>query len=163
MQNIGWGAEYFLFAAVCYYIFYATEVDFNFRLNVPFNENDGLWQKVVAHEKGVLKLLVLDFLKIHCPWSREISTEHRVQEARRLLQHMRHEKGWTMADCDNPANHEQIARDCFRSRTRFWLEGIFLFLTSPLRLVVLTVILAIAAVVLPVVSVYQWLLGLTRR
>lgn len=163
MEIIGWSALYLILAAFCYYTLYANAVDFNFRLNVPSDKNASLWQDFLTDNKGVLQLLVLDFLKIHCPWSKEVSIQYRVQEARSLLQYMIHEKGWTVADCDNPANHWHIAKDCFQSRIRFWTEGIFMLLTSPLRMVVLLVIVLVATIVLSVVSAGQWLLGLVRR
>lgn len=153
MEIIGLGVAYLVLAAFCYYAFYANAVD----------ENESLWQFFISDQKGVLKLLALDFLKIHCPWSKNVSIRYRVQKARSLLQDNTHEKGWTVIDCDNPANHRQIAKDCFQTRTRFWLQGIFTLLTSPLRILLLAVIITIAMVVLPAVSAGQWTINLVRR
>ncbi|OHB22261.1 MAG: hypothetical protein A2939_05180 [Parcubacteria group bacterium RIFCSPLOWO2_01_FULL_48_18] len=159
MEIIGWGAAYFAFATFCYYSLYANAVDLNCRLRVPFDEKSW-WQDFIAYNKGVLELLALDFLKIHCPWSKAVSIRYRVQEVRSLLQHMTHEKGWTAESCDNPANHRQIAKDCFLSRTRFWARGIFMLLTSPLRMVILMLILI---VVLPIIGAGSWIINLIRR
>lgn len=131
-------------SALGFYAFYSNAVDFNFRL--PPSElgpNESIWKFFIEDQKGVLGLLKLDFLQIHCPWDKATSIRFRVQEAREMLEYHEHEKGWTVADCDNPANHAQIAKDCFVSRTRFWAKNIFEFLTGPIRLALILVILLV--------------------
>lgn len=141
---------YLLCATFCYYVLYATAVKCNFRLKVPYDENVNSWQNFTAHNKGILELLVLDFLKVHCPWSKRVSIRYRVQETRLLLQRMTHEKGWTIADCDNPAKHQQIAKDCFEPRITFWTRGILRLLIAPLSIVIL---LLIFFVILPFIDI----------
>lgn len=163
MGIIGWSALYLAFAVFCYYILYADAADRRFRLKIYLYENASLWQDFIAYNKSVLELLALDFLKIHCPWSKEVSIRYRVQDARSVLRYMTHEKGWTVADCDNPANHRQIAKDCFQSRIRFWTTSIFALLTSPLHMVILLGIVLVAMIVISIVSAGQRLLNLFRR
>ncbi len=157
METFGWAAAYLALAAVCFYILYANAVDLNGRLDIRLDPDTSVWQQLLAEHRSVARLLALDFCKIHCPWNKDISVRYRVAEARSLLAYMTHRNGWTVADCNDPAKHQAIARDCFKSRTRFWLEQIAVFITSPLRLVVVLLVVVGCLVVMSFVDLGSWL------
>lgn len=112
---------YIMYACIFYIAFYAAAVEFNFR---PGSEHP-------------FRLLMLDFFGIHCPWSWERAVKFRVVEAHRLLQYQTHKKGWKAEDCHDPVKHQQIAKDCFQSRPRFWATQFLVLLSCPLRFVLM--------------------------
>lgn len=132
----GYAGVYLVFACLFYYAFYAAAVDFNFR---PGSEHP-------------MRLLITDFFGIHCPWSWRRAVRFRVEEAHRLLQYQAHEKGWKAEDCHEPEKHEQIARDCFMSRSRFWSVEFLNLLSCPLRFALMCLY--------PVVMIVAWLWSL---
>ena len=134
---------YLLLASICFIFFYYIAVKSNGRLlylsciddSIPFEQ---------LNVPILLRLLFLDFFKIHCPWSWKTAVHYRVKEAHRLLQRSRHEKGWRAEDCHHDKNHEQIARDCFQSRIIFWSKQMLRFIASPPRLLLTIFLLFIA-------------------
>lgn len=134
----------YLFAAIlCFHAFYSDVVGIMGHDRVPRVAYKGnALLAFLTCEKEVMKLLFLDFLRIHCPWSKKTSVKYRVQEAHRLLCRpgITHEKGWTAEDCHDPTKYEQIAKDCFQSRFRFWKENVLMMLTAPFRFAALIVL-----------------------
>ena len=137
---------YLLLSLFAYWSSYFNAVDFNFRIDHENIDDRNFWRFLVSSTRETWRLWSLDFLKIHCPWSKETSVKYRVQKARNLLSTMTHEKGWTVEDCDNPANHEQIAKDCFCSRTKFWLKDLAIMLILPIYIPLVLVVLILAMV-----------------
>src|SRR3989338_4906062 len=146
MEVFGWICTYLFLAFFCYFCSYAIAVDESCRLNLPCQEDEGIWQAFIALIKGAFDLLVFDFLKIHCPWNWKTAVTHRVQEAHRLLQNITHEKGWTVSDCHDPANHEQIANECFQSRLGFWTTECLKALSMPIRYILIIPIFLILGI-----------------
>lgn len=137
---------YMAVAMFGYYVTYAIAVDSNYRLPLP-SATGGQRLSFLQEQKEILKLLRLDFFRIHCPWSRKISIHYRVLEARRLLQHSVHEKGWTVEHCDDSLCHAQIAQDCFVPRSLFWSKELLTILTYPILLLVVVLVLIVVCVV----------------
>ena len=152
---------YFILTPVCYYMFFAMGVKDNWRLKSDdYDLNASAWDNFIAYHGQIIGLLALDFLKIHCPWSKTTSVKYRVVEAHRVLEYDSHEKGWTAGDCHDPAKHGQIAKDCFQSRTRFWAANVFHLLTAPIRMVLLLTLLFIA---MPIAEAAQQRRARTKR
>lgn len=120
--------SYMMVSVILYYV----NTSFMFKINgrMPFfsNLDEKWWQETV----DVFKLLRHDLMQIHCPWSWKRAVYYRVTYAHTLLQHMKHEKGWRPEDCHNPHNYEQIAKDCFVSRKKFWSLQILYLVAAPI-------------------------------
>jgi len=125
---------YFSLATIFFYIFYSEGCEDMGRFNWIYKNDRGLfvclWRGCVV---APLRCFREDFFLIHCPWNKNTSVRYRVLMAHSLLQNNKHEKGWRAEDCHNSKNHEQIAKDCFESRTKFWFKSAFAFLTMPPR------------------------------
>jgi len=150
---------YLVSSVLCYRAIYSNAVDFNFRIDHSKIDNSSFWRSFITSNRETWRLWSLDFLKIHCPWSKETSTKYRVQEAHRLLTNcgMKHEKGWTAEDCYNPEKHRRIARDCFCSRTTFWAKGLLnIFVVSPIIVALLVVVALVTTVALPLPRLYRF-------
>ena len=152
-------AMYLVSSVLFYWAMYSNAVDFNFRIDGSKIDSSNVWRFLVSSNRETWRLWSLDFLKIHCPWSKETSIKYRVQEVHRLLtgDGMKHEKGWTAEDCHNTEKHSQIAHDCFCYRTTFWTNGLLdIFIVSPIRMVLLMVVALVAVVVYPLIGLYQF-------
>src|SRR3990167_3611493 len=134
---------YLVISVLSYWAMYFNAVVFSFRFEYLKIDDSNVWRFLVTSNRETWRLWSLDFLKIHCPWSKETSVKYRVQEVHRLLTNcgMKHEKGWTAEDCYNPEKHRRIARDCFCSRTTFWAKGLLnIFVVSPIIVALLVVL-----------------------
>ena len=160
---------YIVFAALLYYRFYEEGVQW--RRNPYYwvtreymREHEicsyaEMWKMIKHDTKETFRLLRLDFLKIHCPWSWESSVRYRVKMAHTALQRSPHKKGWTAEDCHVSANHEQIARDCFMSRKRFWFTEIAKLIFSPLILCLMIARNIILVFFMGAVQFKRWVAG----
>lgn len=154
-----WVAIYLASSIPLYWGMYSNAVDFNFRVDYSKIDDSNLWRFLATSNREVWRLWSLDFLKIHCPWSKGTSIKYRVQEVHRLLTDcgMKHEKGWTAEDCHDPKKYKQIAHDCFCYRTTFWIKGLLdIFILSPIRMALLIILAIVATVALPVVGLYRF-------
>ena len=154
-----WTALYLTASVLLYWAMYSNAVDFNFRIDHSQIDSSTIWRFLITSNRETWKLWSLDFLKIHCPWSKETSVKYRVQEVNRLLTDcsMKHEKGWTAEDCHNPEKHRQIAHDCFCYRTTFWIKGLLdIFIISPIRMALLVIVVLVAEVALPLIELYRF-------
>ncbi len=158
MHILGYAGLYLFYCAVFFWIFYKLGLEMNSRHPMEFSQQQAketsTWRYLWNDEKATWRIFAHDFFKLHCPWNWQAAMAARVIDARKQLEHSEHEKGWKLEDCDNPANHEQIAKDCFISRKRFWGKHIFLFLTMPIRGVLAAAGLVIVLVIL---MPLQWL------
>lgn len=157
------GMAYAALAALCYYRLYADSVKSELLVRVSGRNEKSAFKAAVSREKAVLKLLARDFLKIHCPWSEETSIRYRVREARRMLRVMKHEGGWKAEDCNDPANHRQIAKDCFQPRLRFWAEELSTVLVMPVRLAFAIVLFVGALVIVSLLWGIKRLVQLAKK
>ncbi len=154
-----WISLYLASSTLFYWAMYSNAVDFDFRVDNSKVDSSNFWRFLITSNRETWSLWSMDFLKIHCPWSKETSVKYRVQEVHRLLNDygMKHEKGWTTEDCHNQEKHQQIAHDCFCYRTTFWAKGLLdIFLISPIRVALLVVVSLVATVVLPLVGLYRF-------
>ncbi len=124
-------------------LLYANGVDLNFRINRRTHKR---WDKnsrfIPFHRelfRNCLQLMQRDFLRLHS-FHKAVSVRARIKELRRMSRNGKREgkhcgKGgvprWTHTDLLRSELHDVIARDCFVSRTEFWLKNALLFVFSP--------------------------------
>ena len=131
MEYVFW---WLLLAIPCFFVAYCNGVDWNLRTKSVDYSDDFLKFYKNFFSEG-FRLLVHDYLGVHCPWSWERAKKHRLADMRIILgENGRcHERlgHISAADCDNTEMQEDIARHTYISRTKHWAWGVFHFLIAP--------------------------------
>ncbi len=129
---------YIITAVPCFVYIYTLGLEKKrWRLSIQFDQKKSGWQNFRAQLHEAPGHMMDEFLKIHCPWSKELSIHHRVKDVKWMLERApgttrKWSKDWTLMDCKSPTYHPQIANDCFERRSKFWLRNIGAFLIAPI-------------------------------
>ena len=132
MEYVLW----WLFLAIpCFFVTYCNGADLDFRFNSARYE-DGWWRFHRDFFSEGFRLLVHDYFGVYCPWSWERARRYRLADIRIYLGESWRYHGRlgyiTGADCDNAEKQEAIARHTYIGRVRFWADGVYSFLISPI-------------------------------
>ncbi|MDP3792998.1 MAG: hypothetical protein Q8Q89_04720 [bacterium] len=128
---------YLLLAVPCFFLCYTYDIHRRGRVpSVCIHTSGGFWKFVAIFLRQGFGLFIHDYSRVHCPWSWAISKKHRLADMRKFLgpEGKNHERFGHIKDidCDAPKTQELIARYCYTTRTKFWLNGLKHFLIAPI-------------------------------
>lgn len=139
---------YFLCAIPCFFLCYTYDIHRRGRVSsVCIHDSGGFWKFIRIFLRQGFGLLVHDYSRVHCPWSWVVSREHRLADMRKFLgpEGKNHQRLGQVKDidCDDPKKQELIARRCYTTRTKFWLNGLKHFLIAPLPGIIVVITLVV--------------------
>lgn len=127
---------------IAYFFVYSNAADLRGRLHSSATLEMGFIRFHLTFWSESAKLLFHDFCCVHCVWNRERRRHFRVADIRKLARStiagggsLQHRSLGTVTPefCDDPKNHERIAKEAFESPFAFWLAGSLGMLFSPIH------------------------------
>ncbi|OGZ08485.1 MAG: hypothetical protein A3C93_02655 [Candidatus Lloydbacteria bacterium RIFCSPHIGHO2_02_FULL_54_17] len=147
-----WVLLWVLVMPIAFFLAYANSVDLNFRLNTDASTEMGFLKFHLVYFRDALKLLFHDYCGVHCFCNKKRLQRYRVADIRTLasksgqLEH-RTLGVVTTEFCDDPKNHERIAKEAFVSPFSFWRDGLLRMALSPIHPAFLIFAIPIAGIV----------------